>query len=167
MTRPDTRMAATDAALKAASLAEEKRAAVLDAQRVLEEARRDGDSARIRSAEAQLRTANARFNEASQAATDAKAAMDDSFRESDLQRLKPPAKRMPAALLIAIAMVPIVNLIWAALEWRNGNRLDAAVFAAPAPFMFISAGTEGAPLAIAAYFASPIIAWLIVRRWRK
>ena len=170
MASADTRKTSTDAALKAASVAEERQAAVVDAQRALEEARRDGNPSEIRLAEEKARTADARFSEASQAAEAAKDAMDDSFRESDLRRLKPPDKPTPAPLLIAAALlIPLINLIWAVALWRRGKRWDAAILIVPLPFLFGIWGTGGAveTMAQLAYFASPVIAWLAVRRRRK
>ena len=170
MASTDTRKTATDAALEAASVAEERQADVADAQRALDDARRNGNPAEIRLAEEKARVADARFNEASQAAEDAKAAMDDSFRESDLQRLKPAEKPTPAPLLIAAALlIPLINLIWAVALWRRGKRWDAAILIVPLPFLFAIWGTDDAMRTMAqlAYFASPVIAWLAVRRRRK
>ena len=170
MASADTRKTATDAALEAASVAEERQADVADAQRALEDARRNGNPDEIRLAEEKARTADARFNEASQAAEAAKAAMDDSFRESDLQRLKPAEKPAPAPLLIAAALLaPLINLIWAVALWRRGKRWDAAILIVPLPFLFAIWGTDEAmqTMAFLAYFASPVIAWLAVRRRRE
>ena len=170
MASANTRKTATDAALEAASVAEERQADVAEAQRALDDARRNGNPAEIRLAEEKARTADARFSEASQAAETAKAAMDDSFRESDLQRLKPAEKPTPAPLLIAAALLaPLINLIWAAMLWRRGKRWDATILIIPLPFLFAISGTDGAMQTMAqiAYLASPVIAWLAVRRRRK
>ncbi len=169
MSGEDTQATSADAALKAASAAEERRAGLAAARRVLEDARRGGDSDEIRLAEAELRTAQDRFREASQAAEDAKSAMDESFRDSDLQRLKPAEKPTHAALLIAAALfLPIFNLMWVIPLLRRNRRWDAAILVAPLPFLFLSQ-VDGA-IAIAAwgaYVASPVALWLAVRRRRK
>ena len=169
MAGEDTQATAADAALEAASVAEERRAELAEAERVLEEARRDGSSADIRVAEAELGTAQARFRQASRAAERAKSAMDDSFRDSDLQRLKPAEKPTPAVLLIAAALfLPIFNLIWAVPFLMRGKLWDAAILVAPLPFLFLSQ-VDGAIATAAwgAYAASPVVMWLAVRNRRK
>lgn len=169
MNGADTQATSADAALKAASAAEERRADLAEARRVLEEARRGGNNDEIRLAEAELRTAQDRFREASEAAESAKSAMDDSFRDSDLQRLKPAEKPTPAVLLIAAALfLPIFNLMWAVPFLMRNKRWDAAILVAPLPFLFLSQ-VDGA-IAMAAwgaYVASPVALWLAVRRRRK
>ena len=166
----DRQTAATDAALDAASVAEERQADLAEARRALSDVRRKGNRAEIRAAERKARAASARFVEASKDAEAAKGAMDDSFRESDLQRLKPKARAESPLILFAAAwFAPIINLIWAAALWRQGNRRDAAILVVPLPFLFAVAGAgDGAvQIALAAlWLASPIIVWRVVKRRR-
>ena len=170
MASDDRQTTAADAALEAASVAEERRADLAEAQRVLSEIRRGGSRAEIQAAERKVEIANARFVEASRDAEAAKGAMDDSFRESDLQRLKPEARAESPLLLFAAAwFAPIINLIWVAALWRQGRRWDAAILVVPLPFLFAVAGVGNGAVQIALamlWAASPVIAWRVAKRRR-
>ena len=170
MAGDDRQTTATDAALDAASVAEERQADLAEAQRALSDVRRNGNRAEIQAAERKVEVANARFVDASRDAEAAKGAMDDSFRESDLQRLKPEARAESPLLLFAAAwFAPIINLIWVAALWRQGKKWDAAILVVPLPFLFAVAGVGNGAVQIALamlWAASPVIAWRVARRRR-
>ena len=170
MASGDGQTTATDAALDAASVAEERRAELAEAQRALSDIRRKGNRAEIQAAERKAEVASARFIKASKDAEAAKGAMDDSFRESDLQRLKPEARAESPLILFAAAwFAPIINLIWVAILWRQGRRWDAAILVVPLPFLFAvaGAGNGAVQIALAAlWLASPVIVWRVAKRRR-